>query len=155
MLSRSSRCVEALSGVRVVAIAAGCFHLMVLTDEGEVLSSGIGKLGQLGHGDREDQWKFKVIEALRGRHVVAIAAGGLHSMVLTDDGTVLSFGDGAFPSGVGAPGADRWLVPQVIEALNDERVHEGHAKRIYGNASHCDEAKPNVRRRIAVDGGVL
>ena len=34
----------------------------------------------------------EVIEALCDRHVVAIAAGHTHSMVLTDKGKVLSFG---------------------------------------------------------------
>ena len=42
--------------------------------------------------DQEYQLEPKVIEALRGVRVVAIAAGSRHSMVLTDEGEVLSFG---------------------------------------------------------------
>ena len=69
-------------------------HILALTHTGEVLSFGNGGAGQLGHGDEEHQLVPKVIEALRGVRVVAIAAGGTHSMVLTDEGEVLSFGKG-------------------------------------------------------------
>ena len=77
---------------RHVAIAAGTWHSLVLSVEGVVLSFGRGGYGKLGHGDEEDQLEPKVIEALRGRRVVAIAAGRRHSMVLTEEGEVLSFG---------------------------------------------------------------
>ena len=60
------RVIEALRGVRVVAVAAGCGHSLVLTDGGTVLSFGQGEDGKLGHGDQEDQLVPKVIEALRG-----------------------------------------------------------------------------------------
>ena len=86
--------IEALRGRRVVAIAVGGLHSIVLTDEGEVLSFGAGSYGKLGHGDEVSQLVPKVIGALRDRRVVAIAAGNFHSMVLADKGAVLSFGKG-------------------------------------------------------------
>ena len=114
--------IEALRGVRVVAIAAGCYHSMVLTDEGEVLSFGRGGYGRLGHGDDlEDQYEPKVIETLRGVRVVAIAAGCYHSMVLTDEGTVLSFGNGGFGK-LGHGDQKTQYEPKVIEALRGVRV---------------------------------
>lgn len=88
--------IEALRGVRVVAMAGGLTHSMVLTDAGKVLSFCAGSYGKLGHGDGEGQLEPKVIEALGDRRVVAIAAGSYHSMVLTDKGAVLSFGKGKF-----------------------------------------------------------
>ena len=108
--------IEALLGVRVVAIAAGDEHSMVLTDEGEVLSFGNGQYGRLGHGNVAIQREPKMVEALRGIRVVAIAAGYWHSLVLTDGGAVLSFGHGAS----GKIGNGDWtnnLEPKVIEAL--------------------------------------
>ncbi len=110
--------IEALRDVRVVAIAAGDSHSMVLTDEGKVLSFGKGLIGELGHGDQEDQLVPKVIEALGDRRVAAIAAGRFHSMVLTDKGAVLSFGKGKFGRlGHGAyedEDCSDQLVPKVI-----------------------------------------
>ena len=86
--------IEALRGTRVVAISAGAvaLHSMVLSDDGTVFSFGAGESGQLGHGDEADKCEPKVIEALRGHRVVAIAAGPEHSVVLTDDGAVFTFG---------------------------------------------------------------
>ena len=113
--------IDALRGVRVVAIAAGGYHSMVLTDEGVVLSFGHGWYGRLGHGDEMTQWVPKVIEALSGVRVVAIAASSDHSMVLTDDGTVLSFGDGDRGQ-LGHGDEETQRAPKVIEALCGRRV---------------------------------
>ena len=95
--------IRGLYRIRVVAIAAGAVHSMALTDEGYVFSFGLGWHGQLGHGDSEAQLKPKMIDELIPKRVVAIAAGGLHSLVLTayptdlpaafPKGEVLSFGE--------------------------------------------------------------
>ena len=113
--------IEALRDVRVVAMAAGLAHSMVLTDEGNVLSFGRGTRGQLGHGVGEHQYEPTVIEALRGTRVVAIAAGDFHSMVLTEEGSVLSFGCG-YDGRLGHGDTGDQLVPKIIEALSDVRV---------------------------------
>ena len=113
--------IEALRGMCVVAIAAGDSHSMVLTDEGAVLSFGLGEDGQLGHGDEKDRLKPTTIEALRGVRVVAAAAGGFHSMVLTDEGSVLSFGRGKCGL-LGHGDQEQQLVPKVIKALRGVRV---------------------------------
>jgi alpha-tubulin suppressor-like RCC1 family protein len=75
----------------------------------------------LGHGDEENQLTPKVIEALRGERVVAVSAGGAHSLVLTEAGAVLSFGDGG-EGQLGHGDTDNWSTPKVIEALRGERV---------------------------------
>ena len=61
-----------------------------------MLSFGAGYNGRLGHGDMDYQQPHtpKVIEALCGESVVAVTAGWAHSLVLTEAGTVLSFGYG-------------------------------------------------------------
>ncbi len=82
-------------GTRVQCVSVGWDHVLVLTETGEVLSFGWGGHGRLGHGlNVNTRRKPKVIEALRGVRVVAIAAGMHHTMVLTDEGKVLSFGNG-------------------------------------------------------------
>ena len=115
---------------RVKSVSTGIGHILVLTTTGEVLSFGSGWYGRLGHGDEEDQLEPKVIEALRGTRVVAIAAGAEHSMVLTDEGAVLSFGQGShgYPLGylrgrkLGDGEEEDQPVPKVIKALRGTRV---------------------------------
>ena len=76
-------CTSSMAGGRVVSVAACEHHSLVLTEAGAVFSFGEGE-GSLGHGDMEEQRTPKVIEALSGERVVAVAAGSQHSLVLTD-----------------------------------------------------------------------
>ena len=77
---------------RVVAIVAGTSHSLGLTDDGTVFSFGRGEYGKLGHGSDKDQPTPNKVTALSGKRVVAIAAGGDHSLVQTAGGAVFSFG---------------------------------------------------------------
>jgi alpha-tubulin suppressor-like RCC1 family protein len=113
--------IEALRGERVVAVAAGQGHGLVLTKAGAVLSFGFGGHGRLGHGDLFLQRTPKVIEALHGERVVAASAGYCHSLVLTEGGAILSFG--ADDSGkLGHGDEENQRTPKVIEALHSQRV---------------------------------
>jgi len=55
---------------------------------------GQGRDGRLGHGDQEHQLLPKKVEALAGQRVIAVSAGGEHSLALTADGSVWSWGFG-------------------------------------------------------------
>ena len=84
--------IEALKGKRVIQVSASSAHSLVLTESGDVYSFGEGWYGKLGHGDEEHQHLPKLIEALRGRRVVEIAACCESSLVMTESGDVLEFG---------------------------------------------------------------
>ena len=86
--------VEALPSVRVVSVAAGDKHSILCTAEGEVLTCGHGAGGKLGHGDTQDVHVPRMVMGLAGKAVVAVAANDRHSLALTVDGDVFSFGQG-------------------------------------------------------------
>jgi alpha-tubulin suppressor-like RCC1 family protein len=89
------RSLQALSGVRAVAVAAGSRHSLVLTAGGDVYSFGDGSGGKLGHSDGAAMhWVPKRIQALEHARVVAVAAGESHSMCMLRDGQVLTWGSG-------------------------------------------------------------
>ncbi len=111
-----------LQTARVERVSIGMDHILALADAGEVLSFGEGLYGRLGHGGSVIQRVPKVIEALRGTRVVAIAAGGRHSMVLTDEGAVLSFGMG-YSGQLGHGDEGLKLVPKVIAGLQAFRMY--------------------------------
>ena len=113
--------VEALSGIGVTQLSCGEYHTLALTDQGEVLSFGHGEFGRLGHGDEEYQFVPKVIEALRDVRAVAIAAGHKHSMVLTNEGEVLSFGRGQYGQ-LGHGYTQHSEEPQMVEELQQTVV---------------------------------
>ena len=48
----------------------------------------------MGHGDTQDQLLPKKTEAFSGRRVVAVSAGQSHSIAITADGDVFTWGIG-------------------------------------------------------------
>ena len=113
--------VEAFAGQRVVAVSAGNDHSLALTADGAVWSWGFGEFGGLGHGDEEDQLLPKQIEALAGQRVLAVSAGNDHSLALTADGALWSWGGGAFGQ-LGHGDQQNQLLPKKVEALAGLRV---------------------------------
>ena len=112
--------IEALAD-SVVAVSAGSDHSLALTADGAVWSWGYGGRGRLGHGDQQDQLLPKKIEAFVGQRVVAVSAGGAHSLILTADGSVWSWGNGVYGL-LGHGDRQRQLLPKKIEAFAGQRV---------------------------------
>lgn len=72
------------SPARLIA-AGGNHNLAVTMSDGRLYSWGYGEMHQLGHGPDEVELTPRLIEtALRG-NIVAISAGGQHSIVLTQE----------------------------------------------------------------------
>ena len=113
--------IEAFAGQHVVAVSAGSRHNLALTADGAVWSWGGGDLGQLGHGDQQDQLLPKKVEAFAGQRVVAVSAGGGHSLALTADGSVWSWGSCSFGK-LGHSDQQIQLLPKKIEAFAGQRV---------------------------------
>ena len=77
--------------VRQAALSDG--HTMLLTAEGEVYTCGSNTHGQLGHSPAcPSLGEVRSVAALRGRVVVAIAAGVSHSICADIHGTVYGWG---------------------------------------------------------------
>jgi len=80
-----------LGGNKAQAIAAGAHHSLVLLDDGTVMAFGYNANGQLGDGSTTNRLTPVRVNH-GGNKAQAIAAGGLHSLILLDDGTVMAFG---------------------------------------------------------------
>ena len=81
-----------LAGVRVQSVSAGAGHSLVVSEGGALYSFGDGERGQLGHGDTARLCSPKMVDALRHVRIAAAVAVGYHSLALTNDGTVSSWG---------------------------------------------------------------
>ena len=77
-------------------MSAGGSHSLAITADGAVWSWGSGDDGRLGHGDTQLQLLPKKVEAFAGRSVIAVSAGDSHSLAITADGAVWSWGFGTF-----------------------------------------------------------
>ena len=70
------------------AVAAGSEHSLVLTQNGNVYSAGSNVDGQLGDGSNIDSDSFVQVMISSFLKIIAISAGGKHSMVMLRGGSV-------------------------------------------------------------------
>ncbi|KAL4458643.1 hypothetical protein ABPG75_013508 [Micractinium tetrahymenae] len=79
---------------RVVAVAAANKHSVAVTAGGDVYTWGCNVLGQLGYGtsDSVSNPAPRLVEAMKGKPVVAAAAAKRHTLVLTASGEVYTWG---------------------------------------------------------------
>ncbi|KAM7498714.1 hypothetical protein LguiA_023128 [Lonicera macranthoides] len=107
--------------VPVAAVSCGGFFTMALTEEGQIWNCGANSNYELGRGDKIGGWRPKSIPSLKDVRITQIASGGYHSLALTDEGKVLSWGHGGHGQ-LGHSSIQNQSIPVTIESLADERV---------------------------------
>ncbi|CAN6701658.1 unnamed protein product [Malus baccata var. baccata] len=105
----------------VTAVSCGGFFTMALTEDGELWNWGANSNYELGRGDKVGGWTPKPVPSLAGIRIIQIESGGYHSLALTDEGKVLSWGHGGHGQ-LGNSSLQSQKTPTVVEALTDERV---------------------------------
>ena len=112
--------IAALEPHKIVSVKSAGYGLAI-SEAGRVFSWGDSFRGQLGHGDEETQLTPKLIEALQDVKVVVVEAGVSHSIAVTDDGQIYSWGDGK-KGELGHGNMLDQFTPKRIEALQGLRV---------------------------------
>eukprot|EP00960_Hanusia_phi_P046642 757947-Hanusia_phi.AAC.3 len=90
--------VEGLRSMFVVFISAGASHSLVINSSGELFSFGSNIKGQLGTGtvsfcdDDESKTQPRKVLFPAGQRIASCAGGGLHSVAVTSQGSVYSWG---------------------------------------------------------------
>ncbi|XP_074736704.1 RCC1 domain-containing protein 1 isoform X2 [Strix uralensis] len=79
-------------GVRARRLVLGHEHVLALGARGEVYAWGGGRHGQLGHGTLESELQPRLVEALAGVAMRAVAAGGWHSASVSEAGDLYMWG---------------------------------------------------------------
>ncbi len=79
-------------GAKAKQIACGDSHTIILTEDGEVLTCGVGEYGRLGTGILDSVLEPTTVESLLDHNIVYIAAGSSCSFALTDTNILFSWG---------------------------------------------------------------
>ncbi|KAI3853341.1 hypothetical protein MKX03_021895 [Papaver bracteatum] len=107
--------------VPVAAVSCGGFFTTALTKEGQLWNWGANSNYELGRGNKVGGWKPQAVPSLQDIRIIQIACGGYHSLALTDEGKVLSWGHGGHGQ-LGHSSIENQKVPLLIEALAEENV---------------------------------
>ncbi|XP_057575935.1 RCC1 domain-containing protein 1 isoform X2 [Hippopotamus amphibius kiboko] len=78
--------------LRARRLELGAEHALLLDAAGQVFSWGEGRHGQLGHGTLEAEPEPKLLEALQGLPMAEVAAGGWHSVCVSEMGDIYIWG---------------------------------------------------------------
>ncbi|CAN4117887.1 unnamed protein product [Withania somnifera] len=117
--------VECLNGVTIKIISLGFEHSIAVTDKGDTLSWGGGQSGKLGHGHQsgivgllknDSEYTPRLIKELEGLKVKHAAAGMLHSVCVSESGSVHIFGERANKK-LGYSEASNSSVPSMVGGL--------------------------------------
>lgn len=101
---------------KIIKIAAGDEHNLILKSDGTVLSFGSNEYGQLGVGTTENKNLPVQVKGLT--NVIDISAGICHSLALKKDGTVWSWGSN-FSGQLGDGTNQDRLLPIQVKGLTD------------------------------------
>ena len=115
---RLTRVPQALfAGSRVVMVSCGGVHTMAVTAVGHAWTCGCNDNGQLGVGDTANRLGFTRVDAgqLGGARIVMAACGLFHSVVVSAEGGVWTFGCGDY-GGLGLNDEQHRLVPTLLAA---------------------------------------
>ncbi len=86
--------VRSLQAERIAAVTCGMYSTACISADMKVFTWGAGGCGQLGHGERQDEWVPRLVEGLEGCMVVQVGVGFRHCVALGADGRVWSWGEG-------------------------------------------------------------
>ncbi|KAM9723342.1 inhibitor of Bruton tyrosine kinase [Menidia menidia] len=84
--------VFARTGVYIKQVVLCKFHSVFLSQNGQVFTCGHGQGGRLGHGDEQTYLVPRMVEGLMSYHCSMVAAAKDHTVVLTEEGYVFTFG---------------------------------------------------------------
>jgi len=119
--------VQALMGHCVLSVSSGYEHCLAVTEAGAVFSWGWNFHGQCGHGiSGVDHLQPRLVEALAGVRPRIVSAGDNHSIVVTECGSVYSFGGGLHGQlGHGIETCSN--VPKLVDALRHVHISAASA----------------------------
>ncbi|XP_076136323.1 inhibitor of Bruton tyrosine kinase [Alosa pseudoharengus] len=106
----------ARTGVYIKQVVLCKFHSVFLSQTGKVFTCGHGQGGRLGHGDEQTYLVPRMVEGLLCDYVSQVAAARDHTVVLTEEGNVYTFGLNRFHQlGLNPPPAAS-LVPKHVSS---------------------------------------
>ncbi|KAL3650190.1 hypothetical protein CASFOL_006593 [Castilleja foliolosa] len=87
-------CVSSLLGIKIEGVAAGLWHTICISADGDVYAFGGNQFGQLGTGADQAETLPRLLDApsLENVNVKVVSCGARHTAVITEDGKTFCWG---------------------------------------------------------------
>ncbi|XP_050384871.1 ultraviolet-B receptor UVR8 isoform X2 [Argentina anserina] len=87
-------CVSSLLGIRIESVAAGLWHTVCISVDGDVYAFGGNQFGQLGTGADQAETIPRLLDApiLENANAKIVSCGARHSFIITEDAKVFGWG---------------------------------------------------------------
>ncbi|KAM5556509.1 hypothetical protein ABKV19_024075 [Rosa sericea] len=87
-------CVSSLLGIRIESVAAGLWHTVCISADGDVYVFGGNQFGQLGTGADQAETIPRLLDApiLENANAKIVSCGARHSCIITEDAKVFAWG---------------------------------------------------------------
>eukprot|EP00474_Spongospora_subterranea_P008941 CRZ09399.1 hypothetical protein [Spongospora subterranea] len=110
-------------GDYIIGVDCGYYHTAAVSNNGRVYTWGWGGnwysgCGGLGHGDTKSVLNPKMVEALSDINISQVRCGKYHTLALSKDGTLYSWGRGEYGR-LGLNSNSDVLVPKLVPEMND------------------------------------
>lgn len=106
---------------KFLKISGGNLHTVGLTDDGKVYAWGSSTEGQLGNGEYRYQLHPQILLPLYKFRVVDISCGNRHTVAVSEEGIVFSWGKGS-NGRLGLGTVEDMPTPQEVKALRNIRI---------------------------------
>ena len=114
--------VESLADQVILQVSCGAKHMLAVTSNFKLYSSGHGGHGRLGHGDTTGTSTPKLVESLTGENILMTAAGDSHSAAVTTLGTLFTWGCGTYGR-LGLGSESHIYLPSEVASLKGKRMY--------------------------------
>ena len=119
-------------------VVVGDSHMVVLTKDGEILTTGDAAWGRLGNLEPDDQAFLEPVELLAAEDICQISGGDEYSLALTSDGVVFAWGKNhKGQCGTGSSmSVDMYAMENMPQPV-DGMMEGQHVVKISGGHSHA------------------
>ena len=147
----------------VVAVAAGGSHTLAIKPDGSLWAFGLNRFGQIGNGESGNNFDDIVITPVKiMENVIAVSAGGNHSVALQNDGSLWTWGsnvNGALGEGANiGEQVSRNVPAKILENVASVSVGGRHVIKEDGSLWHWGGTVATLPRapfQMQMEGAVL